>query len=291
MKKLISLIHLARPHQYLKNGFVWLPLFFAGQVQHLAPLVHTFYAFIAFCLAASSIYIINDIRDAQEDKLHPVKRFRPIASGELSRFEALSFFAILFFGTAAVSSLLLPTSFLYVVGGYIVLNLAYSAFLKHVAIIDVVCIAMGFVLRVRAGGIAGDVAISPWIMIMTFLLAIFLALAKRKDDLLLSDDGLGLRKSLDGYNAEFISSSMIVMASVIIVSYILYSVSPEVIEKHGTPNLYLTAFWVIVGLLRYMQITFVKQQSGSPTLILLKDYLLQAIILLWLLSLYLLIYH
>jgi decaprenyl-phosphate phosphoribosyltransferase len=288
--KFKSFIHLARPHQYMKNGFVWLPLFFAGQVHNLNSVLHTFYAFIAFCLAASSIYIINDIKDAEEDKLHPIKKFRPIASGELNRFEAGCFFIILLLLTGILSFYFLPNSFLYIVGGYIILNLAYSGFLKHIAIIDVVCIAMGFVLRVRAGGIAGDVAISPWIMIMTFLLAMFLALAKRRDDLLLSDDGIGARKSLDGYNLEFVSASMIVMASVIIVSYILYSVSPEVIEKHGTANLYLASFWVIVGLLRYMQITFVEKQSGSPTMILLKDYMLKAIVILWLLSIYLLIY-
>lgn len=291
MAKLNSFIRLARPHQYMKNGFVWLPLFFAGQVHNLTAVLHTLYACIAFCLAASSIYVINDIKDAEEDKLHPLKKFRPIASGEISRFEASGFFLVLLISTGILSFSLLPDTFLYIIGGYIILNLAYSGFLKHIAIIDVVCIAMGFVLRVRAGGIAGDVAISPWIMIMTFLLAMFLALAKRRDDLLLLDDGIGVRKSLDGYNMEFVSSSMIVMASVIIVSYILYTVSPEVIAKHGTANLYLTALWVIVGLLRYMQITFVKEQSGSPTLILLKDYMLQATVALWLVSIYLLIYY
>jgi len=290
MKKLTSFIHLARPHQYMKNGFVWLPLFFAGQVHNLTAVINTLFAFIAFCLAASSIYVINDIRDAEEDRRHPVKKLRPVASGDLSPVEAGGFFFILLVATGALSFSLLPGTFLFIIGGYVILNLAYSGFLKHIAIIDVVCIAIGFVLRIRAGGVAGDVAISPWIMIMTFLLAMFLALAKRRDDLLL-DDGPGVRKSLDGYNMEFVSSGMIVMASVIIVSYILYAVSPEVIEKHGTANLYLTAFWVIVGLLRYMQITFVKNQSGSPTLILLKDYLLQATVLLWLVSIYLLIYH
>jgi len=290
MKKLTSFIHLARPHQYMKNGFVWLPLFFAGQVHNFTAVINTLFAFIAFCLAASSIYVINDIRDAEEDRRHPVKKLRPVASGDLSPVEAGGFFFILLVATGALSFSLLPGTFLFIIGGYVILNLAYSGFLKHIAIIDVVCIAIGFVLRIRAGGVAGDVAISPWIMIMTFLLAMFLALAKRRDDLLL-DDGPGVRKSLDGYNMEFVSSGMIVMASVIIVSYILYAVSPEVIEKHGTANLYLTAFWVIVGLLRYMQITFVKNQSGSPTLILLKDYLLQATVLLWLVSIYLLIYH
>ena len=290
MKKLTSFIHLARPHQYMKNGFVWLPLFFAGQVHNLTAVINTLFAFLAFCLAASSIYVINDIRDAEEDRRHPVKKLRPVASGDLSLLEAGGFFFILLVATGILSFSLLPDTFLFIIGGYVILNLAYSGFLKHIAIIDVVCIAIGFVLRIRAGGVAGDVAISPWIMIMTFLLAMFLALAKRRDDLLL-DDGPGVRKSLDGYNMEFVSSGMIVMASVIIVSYILYAVSPEVIEKHGTANLYLTSFWVIVGLLRYMQITFVKNQSGSPTLILLKDYLLQATVLLWLVSIYLLIYH
>jgi len=132
--------------------------------------------------------------------------------------------------------------------------------------------------------------ISPWITIMTFLLALFLALAKRRDDLTLADDGHGARKSLHGYNMEFVSSAMVVMASVIIVSYLLYTVSPEIIQKHHTHNLYLTSFWVIVGLLRYMQITFVKKGSGSPTIVLLKDLFLQAVVLLWLVNVYWLIY-
>ncbi|MFH2070794.1 MAG: prenyltransferase, partial [Elusimicrobiota bacterium] len=158
------------------------------------------------------------------------------------------------------------------------LNVLYSFFLKHVAIVDIILIAIGFVLRVNGGGIAANVDISHWIVIMTFLVALFLALAKRRDDLILSQNGMNTRNNIDGYTHEFISLSMGIMASVIIVSYILYTVSAEIQQKYDTHSLYITAFWVLAGILRYLQITFVKQKSGSPTLILMKDIFLQGII-------------
>ncbi len=290
MKKLIAFLCLARPHQYLKNGFVWLPVFFGYKIWNPEALIDTFHAFIAFCLAASSIYIVNDMKDIDDDRKHPVKRSRPLASGLVSRFEAMIIFSILLTTAGTISIIALPSGFLRIIGIYIAINIFYSFFLKHIAIVDVVCIAVGFVLRIFAGGAAANVYISPWIIIMTFLLALFLALAKRRDDLVLSEQGTSTRKSLDGYNLEFVSSSMVMMASVIIVSYILYTVSPEVVDKHGTGNLYLSAFWVISGLLRYMQITYVNQLSGSPTMVILKDYVLQAIVVLWLLNIYILLY-
>jgi hypothetical protein len=147
------------------------------------------------------------------------------------------------------------------------------------------------VLRIFAGGTATAIPISPWIVIMTFLLALFLALAKRRDDILLIDQGKRVRKSIDGYNMEFISLAMGMMASVIIVAYILYTVSPEVVAKHGTRHLYISAIWVLLGLLRYMQITFVDEKSGSPTRVLMKDQLLQAVIVLWLGNIFFLLYR
>jgi 4-hydroxybenzoate polyprenyltransferase len=180
---------------------------------------------------------------------------------------------------------------LFILTAYLFLNLAYSLSLKHVAIIDVVCIATGFVLRVFAGGAAAEVQVSHWLVLMVFLLAIFLALAKRRDDLVLNSQGHNnIRRSLHNYNLDFVSHSMVAMTSITIVSYILYTVSPEVVEKHGTNNLYLTTFWVVIGFLRYMQITFVDQKSGSPTIILLKDAFMQVIIVLWLTTYYLLLY-
>ena len=156
---------------------------------------------------------------------------------------------------------------------------------------DIVCIAIGFVLRIFAGGLAAGIAVSPWLVIMTFLLALFLALAKRRDDLLIvNDGGTRVRKAIDGYNLEFISLAMGIMASVIIVAYILYTVSPEVVAKHGTGKLYISGIWVLLGLLRYLQITFVEEKSGSPTLVLIKDYLLQGVIVLWLANIFILLY-
>ena len=158
------------------------------------------------------------------------------------------------------------------------------------AIVDIVCIAIGFVLRIFAGGLAIDVPISHWLVLMIFLLAVFLALSKRRDDLLLTTSGHKTRRSLDGYNLEFVNYAMVVMTSVVIVCYVLYAVSPEVIDKHGTDQLYLTTLWVIAGLLRYMQITFVEQKSGSPTRIVLKDYFLQAVIVAWIIHIYFILY-
>ncbi len=267
-----------------------LPLFFGGKLHDASSAAGALLAFAAFCFAAAAIYVVNDIRDVEEDRRHPVKRLRPLASGRVNTREALCFFVVLILSAGALSLLLPGTAFLRIIGGYIALNLAYSFYLKRIAVVDVLCIALGFVLRIFAGGVGADVAISPWIIIMTFLLALFLVLAKRRDDLLLMERGRSTRTSLGGYNLAFVSYAMVVMASVIIVSFIQYSISPEVVRKHGADNLYLTGFWVIAGLLRYMQIVFVEERAGSPTMVLLKDPFLQVVVLLWFLNFYWLIY-
>lgn len=290
MHQFRSCLRLARPHQYIKNGFIWLPVFFANKINDVPSVLHAFWAFLAFCLLASGVYALNDIRDVKEDREHPTKKNRPLASGELSVTLAAVFAAVLCIASFSLSYALLPAHFIFVLAAYVLLNLGYSYFLKHVAIVDVVCIAVGFVLRVQAGAIAANVPVSQWIVIMTFLLALFLALGKRRDDLLLSANGCNTRKCLDGYNLEFVSAGMVVMTSVVIVAYILYCVSPEVAQKHGTKNLYLTGFWVILGLLRYLQITFVEERSGAPSLIIAKDYFLLAVLGCWILTFYWLIY-
>ncbi len=283
-------VQLARPHQYVKNAFVWLPLFFGYKLADPIALLNTLLAFFAFCLTASAVYVLNDYKDINEDREHPKKKDRPLASGRLTTLNAVVFLFLLFFVSVSVSLALLPKAFLFVLIAYFLLNVGYSFYLKHIAILDVVCIAVGFVFRVLAGGIASAVPVSHWIIIMTFLLAIFLALGKRRDDLLLSANGCNIRKCLNGYSLEFVSMSMVIMTSVVIVAYILYCVSPEVVQKHGTHNLYFTGVWVIIGLLRYLQITFVKGMSGSPTLILLKDYFLWAVLGGWIATFYWLIY-
>ncbi len=274
----------------MKNGFVWLPVFFGHKLTDTSALANAMWAFIAFSLAASSIYILNDLRDLDADREHPLKKNRPLAKEEIKLRHAVAFMAFLLVASLSVSYFRFPGEFILILSAYLIINIAYSFCLKRYAIVDVVCIAIGFVLRVFAGGVVTEVPISQWIIIMTFLLAIFLALGKRRDDLLLMTCGHNPRKCLSGYNIEFVSSSMIVMTSVVIVAYILYCVSPEIIQKHGTNNLYLTSFWVIVGILRYMQITFVEGRSGEPTLILLHDHFLWGIIGGWFLTFYWIMY-
>lgn len=291
MSKINAVIETARPHQYLKNGLIWLPLFFGHKLHDKVALLFTFYAFLSFCLMASSVYILNDLKDMDVDRNHPTKRFRPLPSGKLDKTTAMVAFFICIISSFFLSISFLPKECTIILGSYLALNISYTLILKHYAIIDVICIATGFVLRVFAGGFAADVKNSHFIIIMTFLMALFIALAKRRDDILLAESGLNTRKNIDGYNLEFISLGMGIMASVIIVSYILYTVSPDIIVKHGTDALYLTAFWVIAGLLRYLQITFVEEKSGSPTLILIKDLFLKAVVIMWILNFYIVLYR
>jgi decaprenyl-phosphate phosphoribosyltransferase len=291
LNKIKLYLQLARPHQFVKNGFVWLPIFFGLKLGDLLALEQTLIAFVAFCLAAGGVYVLNDLKDIQEDRQHPTKKNRPLASGAIPPRGAAIFMAALLLLAVLVGFLLPKPDFLLILGAYLLLNVAYSFFLKHHAIIDVVCIAMGFVLRVMAGGVAAAVPVSHWIVIMVFLLAIFLALAKRRDDLLLVVENQGARQSIDGYTLEFVTISMGVMAAVIIVAYLLYTVSPDTIQKHGTDRLYLTGFWVVLGLLRYLQLTLVEKRSASPTKILLQDWFLQAILTLWILNFFLLLLY
>jgi decaprenyl-phosphate phosphoribosyltransferase len=285
-----AFIRLARPHQYLKNGFIFLPLFFSYQLTESRPLFQSMIAFVIFSLAASSVYVLNDLNDIQDDRLHPVKKHRPLASGIISEKHA-RYYAFLLAGSALTIALYFSNnSVLIFTVCYILMNIVYSVFLKHIPILDVITIAVGFVLRVFVGAHAANIPASHWIVLMTFLLALFLALAKRKDDLLLSRGEKHLRRSLNGYTTEYVSMSMGVMAAVTIVSYLLYTLSPETILKHGSDKLYLTTFWVIVGLLRYMQLAMVKNCSGSPTTVLIKDIFLQLTITGWIANFVLLLY-
>jgi decaprenyl-phosphate phosphoribosyltransferase len=282
---------LARPHQYVKNGFIFLPAFFGYRLNEPDVLLHTSIAFACFCLASSAVYVFNDLRDRDFDRLHPVKRLRPLASGEVSPSQAVTMLLLLLAAAGSIALLLLPLSFLWILGAYLLLNLSYSMGLKHTAVVDVTMVSTGFVLRVFAGSEVSGVEASHWLVLMTFLLALFLSLAKRRDDLLLlAKNGNATRKSLDGYNLQFVSSSMVFMAAVTLVSYILYTLAPETVSKHGTSSLYLTSVWVILGLLRYMQIAFVEEDSGSPTRVVLKDRFLQVVLLGWLASFFAILY-
>lgn len=281
--KILQLIKLMRPHQYIKNLFIFLPLFFALQITNIELLKSAFIAFVAFSLVASAVYTLNDFHDIQEDKQHPKKKNRPLASGAISKSQAIVIMLSLFtFGFALMSTLSLQA--VVVLAAYVVMNIAYSFHLKHIAILDVTIIALGFVLRLFIGSVVTNINLSMWIIVMTFLLALFMALAKRRDDVLIYlGTGKKMRKVIDGYSLQFLDTAMAIMASVVIVAYTIYTTSAEVVARVNNEYLYVTVLFVILGIMRYLQIAFVFEDSGSPTKIVLKDHFMQLTLIGWLL--------
>ena len=290
MKKTLLLI---RPQQWIKNGFVLIPLFFGGRLLNVDDAIASVVTFFAFSCAASAIYCFNDIVDVDADRRHPVKCGRPIASGAVSVPTAYALMAVL----ALLSALLLfflpqrAGETAGIVAFYFLLNMAYCLWLKRHAIIDVCTVAFGFVLRILAGGMACDVAVSNWLVLMTFLLALFLSFAKRRDDVLrMNETGEPPRRNTIRYNITFVNQAITVTGTVTLVCYIMYTVSPEVVSRFHAPYLYLTSIFVLVGLLRYMQLTVVDEVSGDPTKILLRDRFTQAIVVAWIMVFLLIIY-
>lgn len=285
-----NIVRLLRPHQYLKNLFIFLPLFFAADFFHPSMLLNAVFAFIAFCLAASACYIFNDYLDIEADKKHPKKKFRPLASGQVSKNEAKIFMIILPV-MALIIAIFINTLTCVLIVWYLIQNVLYSLKLKHIPIVDVFIIALGFVIRVLVGGTATGVEISMWIIIMTYLLALFLGLAKRRDDVVLFEEtGKMARKALEGYNLVFLDTAMTIMTSVVIVAYIIYTVTNDTINRFGTDKLYITTIFVLLGIIRYLQITLVEKNSGSPTEILMKDKIIQLSLLGWVATFGIIIY-
>ena len=290
MKDILKLI---RPEQWLKNLFVFIPVFFGGALFEIRDMWAAAVAAVSFCFAASSIYCFNDIQDAPDDRHHPEKCHRPVAAGTISVRHAYEMMFLLFFFSIFVLWLLpdhrLQTGAVIVF--YWLLNLAYCAKLKQFAIIDVCVVAFGFVLRLFAGGNAAGIELSKWIVLMTFLITLFMSFAKRRDDVLkMKETGKAPRKNTSRYNLTFINQSITITASVTLVCYIMYTVSPEVMMHFHTDHLYLTSVFVLLGLLRYIQITVVDEKSGNPTQVLLKDHFIQLDILAWLAAFLLIIY-
>lgn len=276
-----DLLRLARPYQYSKNLFIFIPAFFAFQLTDIQLMIKASMAFIAFSLAASAVYIFNDWIDRHEDARHPEKSTRPLAAGRIKAPVAFSFLALLLLSGSIVSYMVSPSVF-FLVLTYLILNLAYTVKLKHIAIIDIVIISTGFVIRLLVGAEATQVDLSHWIIVMTFLLALFLSLAKRRDDVLIYlKTDQKMRKVIDGYNLKFLDAAMMMTSSIVIVAYILWSISPEVAERLNTQNIYLTAVFVVLGILRYMQIAFVEEKSGNPSKVLLRDRFIQLTLVCW----------
>lgn len=285
---MFPIFRLIRPHQWVKNAFVAAPLFFTPKAVTLDSVLLVVAGVACFCLLSSGVYILNDFLDRAADRQHPVKRNRPLAAGTVPVPAALTLMAALIVAGLGGAALL-DLAFAEIALAYFLVNLAYSTLLKRASIIDVMLIALGFVLRVYAGGALIGVEPSVWIISCTMLLALFIALAKRRDDLV---KGLGNdhRESLKGYSKRFLDTSLAVVLAALLVSYLLYTTQPENRAHFGTDHLYLTAPFVIAGVLRYLQITLVEERSGTPTRVVLTDAFLRYAVLGWIATFAVLIY-
>lgn len=292
-----SIIFLLRPHQWLKNVFIFLPLFFDRHLLEGTYMIPAILMFFSYSFAASGIYCFNDIWDADADRKHPKKCKRPIASGTVSKTWGYILMTVCFFISFLIIiindwNISIDSFALYgVIAFYIIMNIAYCVKLKQMALVDVFIIAIGFVLRIMAGGFVTGIYLSHWIVLMTFLLALFLAFAKRRDDVVMyEENGVKMRKNVNRYNLAFMNQAIAIVASITMVCYIMYTVSPEVIERFHSAYIYITSVFVLAGIIRYLQLTIVDVKSGSPTKVLMNDRFIQACIIGWILTFALILY-
>ena len=284
------IIKLLRPKQWSKNVFVFLPLFFDKKLTDVHLLSLTALCFVIFSLAASAVYCLNDILDRKADAMHPEKCKRPIASGAVSVTAGWAAMLVCA-GLAIGLTLWLLPDLTWLLLGYMALNIAYSLWLKHVSLIDMLIVASFYVMRVLAGAITGNIVPSQWIVVMTFLLAMFLVLGKRRDDVMLqAETGKTVRRGIANYNLQFVNMTLTLVATVTIVSYMMYTMSDEVAARLGSKYVYCTAVFVLAGILRYLQLTVVENKSGSPTKVLFRDRFIQLCLLGWFVAFLLIIY-
>lgn len=270
-----------RPHQWVKNAFVFAALIFSRNLTDPAIALRSLLAFAAFCLVASAIYLVNDIADFERDRVHPKKSKRPIAAGQVSRKTAGIMAAVLGpMGIGLAFWLNAPTGV--TISIYAVMNLSYSFKLKHAVLLDVFTIALGFLLRVSVGAFAIEVGISPWLLICTFFIALFLAVCKRRHELVsLGADAASHRGILAKYSVPFIDKMVSSLAAMTVMSYALYTIDPRVIARLGTDGLVVTVPIVLFGVFRYLFLVHIEGKGGSPTEVVLTDRGVQAIVLLY----------
>jgi 4-hydroxybenzoate polyprenyltransferase len=279
--KLRCLVVATRPREWIKNSFLFAALFFSKNLLSFALLSKVVLAFGLYCLAASGVYLLNDIRDRHTDLQHPQKRTRPIASGALPVALAAAVMVV-FLGVALGGAWLLHPAFGYIIASYVLLNVAYTYWLKRLVILDVFSLATGFVLRVVAGAVVIEVMMSYWLLICTMLLALLLGFSKRRCELVLLDQAARQhRPVLAEYNLPFLDTMIGVVTSAAMVSYTLYTVSPETTHKFHTDKLFLSVPVVLYGLFRYLYLVYHKNSGGNPAHTLLTDTPLQASVVLW----------
>src|ERR1041384_6284620 len=275
-----ALIKAMRPRQWTKNGFVFFALIFDKQLFLIKPFIRTLEGFALFCLISSAVYLFNDIADVEADRNHPQKKFRPIASGKLPIPVALTAAWILTFIAISIGYLLSPM-FAFFVAIYLLTNLLYSRWLKHVSILDVLIVSSGFVLRVAAGVALITVErFSPWLYIVTILFSLYIGLGKRRAEMnLLADGASAHRKVLEGYTIPLLDQYITIVSSTTIIAYSLYTFSaPNLPDKH---TMMLTIPFMVYGIFRYLQLIQIGHAAGAPDEVALKDRPLQITVLLW----------
>ncbi len=270
-----------RPAQWTKNLFVLAPLVFGHQLGDLEAVRRVLLALVAFCCASSAAYLINDLKDREADRNHPLKKLRPLAAGTLGVPAAVA--AVVVLATVALAiSVGLGSRFLTVIGVYLLLNVLYTLWLKHMVILDVMSISLGFVLRVQAGGEAIGLDVSHWLFLCTTFLALFLAFSKRRHEItLLAGAASGQRRVLDHYSPAFLDQMINVVTASSVVSYALYAVAPETVAKYGTHNLVYTTPLVLYGIFRYLYLMYQRSAERNPTEAILRDPPFLINLLLW----------
>ncbi len=275
------LLRALRVYQYPKNLLVFAAVLFAGELTEPVKLGLSVAAFAVMCCASSTVYILNDLKDVDKDRQHPAKRSRPFASGAL-RMRTGYLMAALLFAMAGIGALLINLPFTLAVALYLALNLSYSYALKNVIFIDMMTVALGFVIRAVAGALAIGVVFSNWLVVCTLFLALFLVLGKRRHELMLLEEGAaGHRAVLAEYTTQLLDYLILIMASSTLVVYVIYTGDQQVIQRFGTDRLYLTVPFVVYGLFRYMYLVHKHNGGGDPSRTLLTDGPILAAVLLW----------
>jgi 4-hydroxybenzoate polyprenyltransferase len=287
---LAGLIRSLRPAQWAKNTFVLAPLAFAGGLGAPGALARALGAFAAFCAASSAVYLVNDLRDRDQDRHHPHKRLRPIAAGTLPAGVAGAA-AVALAAAAVAAALALGADFAAALAAYLALQGLYTLWLKNVVILDALAIALGFVLRVYAGAAAVAVAISPWLFLCTIFLALFLAFSKRRHELVLLADGAASQRGvLAQYSPVFLDQMINVVTASTVVCYALYAVAPETLAKHGGRSLLVTIPMVLFGIFRYLYLVYQRREERNPTEAILRDLPFLINIVLWVAAVLVIVY-
>lgn len=277
--KLKSVIQLLRPKQWIKNLFLFAALLFSKNIDKLPYITAAVYAFLCFCITSSTVYIFNDMLDIEKDRKHPRKRKRPLAAGLISRREA-RLLMLLMLPAAIGMAFMLNYSFGIIIMVYLLNNLLYTLYVKQLVILDVMSIALGFILRVTGGAVAIEVLISPWLLLCTFLLALFLGFSKRRNELqILQGDSQSHRSILEHYSLDFIDSMLSIVTASTLISYSLYTFFASE-DKYSM----VTILFVLYGIFRYQYLIYNKRLGESPEEIVLTDKPLLINILLWILT-------